>query len=344
MSKLLTREEFDRAVKDALRYYTQSDLLVGNKLLGMQVMQQRCSGAAHTQDLRAMLADTAQRLFENTRDQKVYRVPRLTYFDPAPKQEAAADSLGLSFSTFRRHLGTGIARLAEFLWRMEQETFIQGSPAQQPVEMASVADDTRQQNVGRPLSLLVLPFLDLSPGGELGYLVDGVADNLMTDLSRELPGICIISRSTAFTYKDRHVPVRQIGKELQVRYILEGSVTADARRVRVNAQLIDAHTDGHLWAERFDKDRVDLLQMQEDILVRLSRNVANEMVRNEVRRSRFANDQNEGTINEVMRGGTQAVNVGQQENATQVAPLLGRGLAVKPRPPASGVVARIGGL
>jgi hypothetical protein len=97
-----------------------------------------------------------------------------------------------------------------------------------------------------------------------------------------------------------------------VRYILEGSVTADARRVRVNAQLIDAHTDGHLWAERFDKDRVDLLQMQEDILVRLSRNVANEMVRNEVRRSRFANDQNEGTINEVMRGGTQAVNVGQQ--------------------------------
>ena len=295
MSKLLTRGEFDSAVKDALRYYTQSDLLVENKLLGMQVMQQRCSGAARIQDLRAMLAEAAERLFNNARDQKIHRVLSLTYFELAPKQEAAADSLGLSFSTFRRHLGAGIRRLTEFLWRMEQETSGQALPSQQPGEVASVADDTRRQDVGRPLSLLVLPFLDLSPDGELGYLVDGVTDNLMTDLSRGIPGSFIISRSTAFTYKNRHVPVRQIGEELQVRYILEGSVTADARRVRVNAQLIDAHTDEHLWAERFDTDRIDLLQMQEDILTRLSRNVANEMIRSEVRRSRLANDQDEGT-------------------------------------------------
>ena len=329
MSKLTTREEFDSAVKDALRHYAQSDLLAGNKLLGTEVMQQRCSGAATIQDIRAMLAETSKRLFDNPRDRKIYCVISLTYFDPAPKQEAAADSLSMSFSTFRRYLGTGIGRLADFLWRMEQETFLQGSPAEQPVEVASVVDGKGQRDVARPLSLLVLPFLDLSPHGELGYLVDGIADNLMTDLSRGLPGSFIISRSTAFTYKDRHVPVRQIGKELRVRYILEGSVVADARRVRVNAQLIDAHTDEHLWAERFDKDRIDLLQMQEDILSRLSRNVASEMVRHEIRRSRFAKHQDEGMTN-VKRGGTLAVNVRKQEDATQVAPLFRRALALDP--------------
>ena len=330
MSKLLTRGEFDSAVKDALRYYTQSDLLVENKLLGMQVMQQRCSGAARVQDLRAMLAEAAEKLFNNARDQKIHRVLSLTYFELAPKQEAAADSLGLSFSTFRRHLGAGIRRLTEFLWRLEQETSGQALPSQQPGEVASVADETRRQDVGRPLSLLVLPFLDLSPDGELGYLVDGVTDNLMTDLSRGIPGSFIISRSTAFTYKNRHVPVRQIGEELQVRYILEGSVTADASRVRVNAQLIDAHTDEHLWAERFDTDRIDLLQMQEDILTRLSQNVANEMIRSEVRRSGLANDQDEGTTKAVTRGGTMAINVRQQKNVTQVAPLFGGGLVLDP--------------
>jgi TolB-like protein len=328
MSKLSTREEFHSAVKDALRHYAQSDLLAGSELFRTQVVQQRWSGAATIQDIRAMLAETAKRLFDNPRDRKVYRVLSLTYFDPAPKQEAAADSLGMSFSTFRRYLGTGIGRLAEFLWRIEQEIFLQGSPAQQPVEVASVVDDNRQRDVARPLSLLVLPFLDLSPDGELGYLVDGIAVNLMTDLSRGLPGSFIISRSTAFTYKDRHVPVRQIGKELRVRYILEGSVGADARRVRVNVQLIDAHTDEHLWAERFDNDRIDLLQMQEDILARLSRNVAKEMVRHEFQRSRFANDEDEGMTNFEMRCGTLAINVGKQEDAIQVATLFRRALAL----------------
>jgi TolB-like protein len=314
MDTLFTRDEFDRAVKDALRHYARSDLLVDNKLLAMQLVQQRCSGAASIQDLRAMLAETSERLFGNTRDQKIYRVLALTYFDPAPKQEAAADRLGLSFSTFRRYLGTGIGRLTEFLWHKEQEASRRGSSAQRQPEVSSVADDTQQRDVRRPLSLLVLPFWDLSPEEELGYFVDGVVDNLMTDLFRRLPGSFLISRSTAFTYKDRHVPVRQMGKELQVRYVLEGSVMADARRVRVNAQLIDAHTDEHLWAERFDKDRIDLLQMQQDILARLSRNIASEMVRNEVRHSRVAND--DGATDAIMRGrgtGNQRKTAGERD-------------------------------
>ena len=76
----------------------------------------------------------------------------------------------------------------------------------------------------------------------------------MTDLFQVLPGSIVISRSTTFTYKDRRVPIGQIGKDLQVRYVLEGSVQADATRLRVNAPLIDARTEEHLWAERFDKE------------------------------------------------------------------------------------------
>ena len=117
-------------------------------------------------------------------------------------------------------------------------------------------------------------------------MVDGVVDNLMTDLYRALPGSHIVSRSTAFTYKGRDVPVRQIGDELLVRYVLEGSVIADAASVRVNVQLIDAQTDEHLWAERFDKDRKDLLRVHEEIVTHLSHGVVIEMMRSETARGR----------------------------------------------------------
>src|SRR5262249_49386368 len=153
-----------------------------------------------THELRTMLAETAETLFANTRDEKIYRVLKLTYFNPAPKQEAAADRLGLSFSTYRRYLGAGVGRLAEFIWHMEQGTANDASPPES-VEATSTADDIRQPATPRPLSIIVLPFLNLSRDADLGYLADGVVDNLMTDLSRALPGSFIISRSTAFTYK-----------------------------------------------------------------------------------------------------------------------------------------------
>jgi adenylate cyclase len=109
---------------------------------------------------------------------------------------------------------------------------------------------------------VILPFLNLSQDPNVDYFVDGICDSLITDLSRALPGSFVISRSTAFTYKGRQVAVREIGRELGVRYVLEGSVLAEPRRVRVNVQLIDALTDEHLWSERFDKERKDILEVQ----------------------------------------------------------------------------------
>jgi adenylate cyclase len=94
--------------------------------------------------------------------------------------------------------------------------------------------------------------------------VDGITDDLTTDLSR-ISGSFVIARSTAFTYKGKAVDAKQIGRELGVRYVLEGSVRRSGNQVRVNTQLIDAETNGHLWAQRFDHDTGDLFTLQDDI-------------------------------------------------------------------------------
>lgn len=107
------------------------------------------------------------------------------------------------------------------------------------------------------LSLVVLPFANLSGDPEQEYFADGVTEDLITDLSR-LPGSLVIARNSAFTYKSTAVDPKQVGRELGVRYILEGSVRRIANEVRVNAQLIDAETGTHLWADRFDSDLADL--------------------------------------------------------------------------------------
>jgi TolB-like protein len=120
-----------------------------------------------------------------------------------------------------------------------------------------------------PLSIVVLPFASLGNDPEQGYFVDGVTESLTTDLSR-IPGSFVIARNTAFTFKDKAVDVRQVGRELKVRYVLEGSVQRGSNRLRVNVQLIEAETGKHLWAERFDKPIADLFEMQDEIVSRLA--------------------------------------------------------------------------
>jgi len=114
------------------------------------------------------------------------------------------------------------------------------------------------------LSIVVLPFISLSDDREQQYFADGITEDLTTDLSR-LAGYSIISRNTAFTYRDRPPDTKQIGLELGVRYVLEGSVQRSGKRVRVSAQLIDAETDTHLWADRLDRDAEDLFALQNEI-------------------------------------------------------------------------------
>ena len=134
------------------------------------------------------------------------------------------------------------------------------------------------------LSIVVLPFANL--GGDPGqdYFSDGVTESLTTDLSR-IAGAFVIARNTAFTFKGKAVDVKKLGRELNVRYVLEGSVQRGGNRPRVNVQLIDAGTGNHLWAERFDKPVADLFDMQDEIVSRLANALSAQLTAAEARRA-----------------------------------------------------------
>jgi TolB-like protein len=115
------------------------------------------------------------------------------------------------------------------------------------------AESTRPGALSAPqLSIVVLPFANHSGDPEQEYFVDGVTESLTTDLSR-ISGSFVIGRHTAFIYEGKGVNLKQIGRDLNVRYVLEGSVQRSGNRLRVNVQLVDAETGAHLWADRFDK-------------------------------------------------------------------------------------------
>jgi TolB-like protein len=134
------------------------------------------------------------------------------------------------------------------------------------------------------LSIVVLPFANIGGDLEQEYFVDGVTDSLTTDLSR-IAGAFVIGRSTAFTFKGKPVNLREVGRELNVRYALEGSVQRGTDRFRVNVQLTDTETGAQLWAERFDKPPADLLDMQDEIVSRLANTLNAELIKAEARRA-----------------------------------------------------------
>jgi TolB-like protein/class 3 adenylate cyclase len=134
------------------------------------------------------------------------------------------------------------------------------------------------------LSLVVLPFANIGDDPEQEYFADGVTESLTTDLSR-ISGAFVIARNTAFTYKGKAVDLKQIGRDLNVRYVLGGSMQRGGNRMRVNVQLVEAETGAHLWAERFDKPITDLFDMQDEIVSRLANRLGQELARAEARRA-----------------------------------------------------------
>jgi TolB-like protein/class 3 adenylate cyclase/Tfp pilus assembly protein PilF len=134
------------------------------------------------------------------------------------------------------------------------------------------------------LSIVVLPFTNIGGDPEQEYFVDGVTESLTTDLSR-IAGSFVIARNTAFTFKGKAHDVKQVGRELNVHYVLEGSVQRSGNRLRINVQLIDAETGTHLWAERFDKSIADLFDVQDEIVSRLANTLDAQLTEEEARRS-----------------------------------------------------------
>jgi adenylate cyclase len=139
------------------------------------------------------------------------------------------------------------------------------------------------------LSLVVLPFANLSGDPAQDYFADGITNNLTTELSRVRDSF-VIARNTAFTYKGKSIDAKEIGKELGVRYVLDGSVERDQNRVRVNAQLIDAESGAHLWADRFEEDVADLFKLEDEVVARLARSLDLAMEKAEAERGGRSNN------------------------------------------------------
>ena len=173
----------------------------------------------------------------------------------------------------------GIWAFGEHFWPERSEKPGQSSTA---TGETSVKPDTAPAPA---LSIVALPFVNLSGDATQDYFADGVTDSLTTDLSRALPGSFVVARETAFAYKGKSVDARQIGQLLHVRYVLEGSVLAEGSRLRVNAHLVDAETGKEIWADRFDTAKADVLQVQDEIVGRLSRAVGLQVIDVEARRS-----------------------------------------------------------
>ncbi|MFL5269013.1 MAG: hypothetical protein ACJ8AH_20875 [Stellaceae bacterium] len=285
----LTYADFAAALKDALRDFHSADLLARNPLLRGGIGN--LGNSAGPLELKALLSETVSTLFGNPRDEKLRRVIELTYFQPAPKQEAVADRLSLSFGTYRRHLAIGRDRLARWLWENSLGASAQPEPpfATRPAIEGEGAGGNPEASPGANatapprLSVVVLPFVNITGNAQDDPFVDGITETLTTDLSR-CSGVFAISRSTAFAYKGKPIDTRQIGRELGVRYVLEGSVQNAGDRMRFNAQLIDAESGAHLWADRFDKQHADLLDMQDEVAARLARTIHMELIAAESRR------------------------------------------------------------
>jgi adenylate cyclase len=172
----------------------------------------------------------------------------------------------------------------------------------------------------------VLPFVNLSNDPEQQYFADGIAEDLTTDLSR-IPDMFVISRNSAFTYRSKAVDTRQIGRELGVRYALEGSVRRSGEKVRVNTQLIDAGTGAHLWAEGFERDIADLFALQREITSRIANALNLELVTAEAARP----TDNPDALDYILRGRAIRAKPNSPKVLTEAINLFERALSLDPQ-------------
>ena len=175
------------------------------------------------------------------------------------------------------------------------------------------------------LSIVVLPFTNLGDDGERQYLADAIADDVTSDLSR-IAGLFVISRNTAFTYRDRSVDTKQISRELGVHYVLQGSVRRTGNQLRVATQLIDADTDGHLAAERFDGDAGDRFAVQSEITSRIAIALNAELIGAEAARPMERPD----ALNYLMRGRASLWKSPTAESNAEAVGFFERALALEP--------------
>jgi TolB-like protein/Tfp pilus assembly protein PilF len=247
-----------------------------------------------------------------------------------PKPDVRATFPEIRTSFLRQHVA-GVA-LAGLLIIAGGLGWLWSSPVRSSATMAARPLDTvGTASLGAPrLSIVVLPFANLSDDQEHQHFVDGITADLTTDMSL-IPGSLVISRNTASTYKGKMVEAKQIGRELGVRYVLEGSVRRSGSQVRHNVQLIDAENNGHLWAERSDRDIGDLFARQNEIAGRLANSLHLTLIRSEASRP----TDNPGAQDYRFRARAAAFKPSSREKYAEAIDLFERALAIDPQLPPS---------
>jgi TolB-like protein/class 3 adenylate cyclase/Tfp pilus assembly protein PilF len=228
---------------------------------------------------------------------------------PAQSRRSPARRVTVAAASLVLVIGIGIAAWWAWPQRGVPAAAVPAPSPQGPPVSASVA-------IPR-LSFVVLPFENLSRDPDQEYFADGITDDLTTDLSR-ISGGFVIARNTAFTYKGKAVDVKQIGRELGVHYVIEGSVRRTGDQVQVNVQLIDAETGAHVWADRFDTNRTSLTEAQSGITGRLARSLNVELARDVGRRIEQEKEVKPDARDLVMRGWAQwyrPLSLGNQQEA-----------------------------
>jgi adenylate cyclase len=240
-----------------------------------------------------------------------------------PKPEVRTNSLGIQTSFLRRHVTAvalaGLLIIAGGLW------WLWSSPVTPSTRALETVTATMASLSAPRLSMVVLPLNNLSNDPEQQYFADGLTEDLTTDLSR-IAGSFVISRNTAFTYRDKPADSKQVGRELGVRYVLEGSVRRSGKQVRVNVQLIDAATGAHLWAERFESDTVDLFALQNEVTGRIAIALNLALVGAEAARPTA----NPDALDYIFRGRALFLKSWSRESRTEAISLFERALALDP--------------
>lgn len=180
------------------------------------------------------------------------------------------------------------------------------------------------------LSMAVLPFINVSGDASQNYVAEGITESLTGDLSRALPGSFILSRGTASSFKGRAADARQIGRELAVRYLLAGSILAEGKRIRVNTQLIETGSGNQMWSERFDAERVSVLQVEDEIVTRLSRAIALKIIDFEAERRAREDVAGTNAVDLVLRGTAALNRPSSQQTMIQARTLFNDALEIEP--------------
>jgi TolB-like protein/class 3 adenylate cyclase len=233
--------------------------------------------------------------------------------------EDVRDRLDAAFDDGGTQALKNIARPVQ-VWRLQPATAVPPKPV--PAPTALPLPD-------KP-SIAVLPFQNMSGDSEQEYFTDGITEDIITALSR-FPTLLIIARNSSFTYKGKAVDIKQVGRELGVRYVLEGSVRRGGNRIRITAQLIDASTGNHVWADRYDRELTYVFAVQDEITATITARLGTSIERVEIDASGRKSPSNLGAYDYYLRARASRHNSSGREGGLQARAFCEKAIEIDPQ-------------